>query len=79
MNPEMAAGMGIAWRSWSYYGRYDGRSTAGMDAEAMSAVGMPGGMMEGGMNLGQMSAAMGTGIDPRYGNEFCCKCSNGRK
>jgi hypothetical protein len=62
MNPEMAASygwqrtrgttIGDVWEIMLHHRRY-GRSMS-----------MSGGMMEGGMNLGQVSAAMGTGIDP---------------
>ena len=62
MNPEMAASMGMT--TGATMGDMMGNPAEGMDAEAMSAAGMSGGMMDGGMNLGQMSAAMGTGIDP---------------
>ena len=54
MNPEMAASMGLA-------GGPEGAKLGDIMGDPK---GMEGAMMEGGMNLGQVSAAMGTGIDP---------------
>ena len=55
MNPEMAASMGIAGGP--------GGAKLG-DIMGGAPEGLEGGMMKGGMNLGQVSAAMGTGVDP---------------
>jgi hypothetical protein len=61
MNPEMAKSMGIeAGPEGAKLGDVLGdNATSPEDMAAMS-----GSMMEGGMNLGQVSAAMGTGVDP---------------
>jgi hypothetical protein len=59
MNPEMAAAMGVAGGpEGATLGDIMGPGPEGM--EGLSDIGP----MEGGMNLGQVSAAMGTGIDP---------------
>ena len=55
MNPEMAASMGITGGP--------GGAKLG-DIMGGTPEGLEGGMMKGGMNLGQVSAAMGTGVDP---------------
>ena len=62
MNPEMAASMGIAAGP-------EGAKLGDIMGPGAKPDGMEGklgdmGPMEGGMNLGQVSAAMGTGIDP---------------
>ncbi|MDC0240538.1 hypothetical protein OAK08_02740 [Candidatus Pelagibacter sp.] len=58
MNPEMAASMGLAaGPEGAKLGDIMG-NPKGMEGA------MDGAMMKGGMNLGQVSAAMGTGIDP---------------
>ena len=54
MNPEMAASMGLAGGpEGAKLGDIMGGTPEGFDGE-----------MKGGMNLGQVSAAMGTGVDP---------------
>ena len=60
MNPEMAQAMGISGPEGATLGDVLGSNAT--SAEDMAA--MSGGMIEGGMNLGQVSAAMGTGVDP---------------
>ena len=55
MNPEMAASMGLT-------GGPEGAKLG--DIMVGAPEGIEGGMMKGGMNLGQVSAAMGTGVDP---------------
>ncbi len=58
MNPEMAASMGLAaGPEGAKLGDIMG-DPKGIDMS------MEGSMVEGGMNLGQVSAAMGTGVDP---------------
>ena len=61
MNPEMAKAMGITGgpEGATLGDVLGGNATSPEDMAAMS-----GGMIEGGMNLGQVSAAMGTGVDP---------------
>ena len=62
MNPEMAAAMGVTTGP-------EGAKLGDIMGPGAAPEGMEGtltdmGPMEGGMNLGQVSAAMGTGIDP---------------
>ena len=55
MNPEMAASMGLV-------GGPEGAKLG--DIMGGTPEGLDGSVMKGGMNLGQVSAAMGTGVDP---------------
>ena len=61
MNPDMAAAMGVAGPQGATIGDVMGPGPGGPGVDgALGDVGQ----MEGGMNLGQVSAAMGAGIDP---------------